>query len=141
MKKINGKEYNTKAEFEAWAEENKVSRDGLQVVYNEIPGAPPQKRLRNRPTAIDAIWAASRAWVSTEEKPAKRTRDKESTGKRGKVTAAVLDILKAGATGKAIQQLTGWLPHSVRGFISTQRSKGLCITTEKVGKETVYTVS
>ena len=34
------------------------SRDALQAIYNAIPGAPPKKRLRNRPTAIVAIWKA-----------------------------------------------------------------------------------
>ena len=45
----------------------------------------------------------------------------------------------SGATGEELQQEFGWLPHSVRGAISTLRSKGTPITTEKNSKwQTVY---
>jgi hypothetical protein len=45
-------------EFTKLADEPKLSREDLQKLYNAIPGAPPKKRLRNRPTAIEAIWKA-----------------------------------------------------------------------------------
>jgi hypothetical protein len=49
---------NSIAELKAAANACNWSREQLQAIYNAIPGAPPKKRLRNRPTAIEAIWKA-----------------------------------------------------------------------------------
>jgi DpnI-like restriction endonuclease len=49
---------NSIAELKAAANACGWSRVDLQMLYNAIPGAPPKKRLRNRPTAIEAIWKA-----------------------------------------------------------------------------------
>jgi len=61
-------------------------------------------------------------------KKAKGTRD-------GSKAATILDLLKRkdGATLKELMKATGWLPHSVRGFLSgTLRKKmGLDVTSTK----------
>lgn len=44
--------------------------------------------------------------------------------------AAVLNLLAKGCTNEEIRTATGWQWHTVKGFISTQRSKGRTITTE-----------
>jgi hypothetical protein len=53
----------------------------------------------------------------------------------GSKTAKILDLLKrpGGATSKELMKATGWLPHSVRGFLSgTARKKmGLNVVSTK----------
>jgi hypothetical protein len=61
---------------------------------------------------------------------------KKATGARdGSKAAKVLDLLKrpGGATAKELQKATGWLPHSVRGFLSGTVGKklGLTVTSTK----------
>jgi hypothetical protein len=52
--------------------------------------------------------------------PRKATSAKAEGVREGSKTAKVLDLLKrpGGATMKELLKATGWLPHSVRGFIS-----------------------
>jgi hypothetical protein len=61
---------------------------------------------------------------------------KEAAGARdGSKAAKVLDLLKrpGGATAKELQKATGWLPHSVRGFLSGTVGKkmGLAVASTK----------
>jgi len=53
----------------------------------------------------------------------------------GSKTARILDLLKrpGGVTAKELMKATGWLPHSVRGFLSGTVSKkmGLAVTSTK----------
>jgi hypothetical protein len=53
----------------------------------------------------------------------------------GSKTAKILDLLKrpGGVTSKELMKATGWLPHSVRGFLSGTVSKklGLTVTSAK----------
>jgi hypothetical protein len=65
---------NSIAELKAAANACGWSREQLQAIYNAIPGAPPKKRLRNRPTAIEAIWKALPVYDGNSEssKGAKR---------------------------------------------------------------------
>lgn len=71
-------------------------------------------------------------------KPAKKASKgpKKATGARdGSKTAQVLDLLKrpGGVTGKELMKVTGWQPHSVRGFLSGTIGKklGLAVTSTK----------
>ena len=52
--------------------------------------------------------------------------------RKGSKTAKVLDLLKrrGGATMKELMRATGWLPHSVRGFISGTVGKKMGLTVE-----------
>ena len=61
---------------------------------------------------------------------------KKATGARdGSKTAAILEMLKqpGGATAKDLLKVTGWQPHSLRGFLSGTVSKklGLTVVSEK----------
>jgi Protein of unknown function (DUF3489) len=63
----------------------------------------------------------------------------------GSKTAQILDLLKrpGGGTSKELMKVTGWLPHSVRGFLSgTVRKKmGLTVTSAKgENGERIYSV-
>ena len=60
---------------------------------------------------------------------------KSNVARDGSKTAKILDLLKrpGGATSKELMKATGWLPHSVRGFLSgTVRKKlGLTVASTK----------
>jgi hypothetical protein len=60
---------------------------------------------------------------------------KPKAARDGSKTAKILDLLKrsGGATSKDLMKATGWLPHSVRGFLSgTVRKKmGLTVTSTR----------
>src|SRR6202162_5996160 len=83
---------------------------------------------------------AKSAREATPAKKAPKRRTKREVGKPkgacdGSKTAKILDLLKrpGGATSKELMKATGWLPHSVRGFLSgTGRKKmGLTVTSHK----------
>ena len=60
---------------------------------------------------------------------------KSTVARDGSKTAKILDLLKrpGGATSKELIKATGWLPHSVRGFLSGTVGKkmGLTVTSTK----------
>jgi hypothetical protein len=60
---------------------------------------------------------------------------KPTVARHGSKTAKMLDLLKrpGGATSKELMRATGWLPHSVRGFLSGTVGKkmGLAVTSTK----------
>ena len=82
--------------------------------------------------------APAKAESARKAKPAK----KASTGRTkpevakvkgardGSKTAKILDLLKrpGGATSKELMKATGWLPHSVRGFLSGTLGKKMGLT-------------
>jgi hypothetical protein len=65
----------------------------------------------------------------------KRELAKPKAAYGGSKTSKILDLLQrpGGATSKELMKATGWLPHSVRGFLSgTARKKmGLTVTSTK----------
>jgi hypothetical protein len=68
--------------------------------------------------------------------PKKTTLAKAEAVRVGTKTAKVLDLLKrrGGATMKELRRATGWLPHSVRGFISGIGKK-MGLTVESIKAE------
>ena len=69
--------------------------------------------------------------------PKKATSAKAKGVRVGTKTAKVLDLLKrrGGATIKELMKATGWLPHSVRGFISGTIGKKMSLTVESTKVE------
>jgi hypothetical protein len=55
---------------------------------------------------------------------------KPAPARRGSKTSKILDLLKrpGGATLKELIKATGWLPHSVRGFLSGTVGKKMGLT-------------
>ena len=55
---------------------------------------------------------------------------KPKVARDGSKTAKILDLLKrpGGATSKDLMKATGWLPHSVRGFLSGTVGKKMALT-------------
>jgi Protein of unknown function (DUF3489) len=83
---------------------------------------------------------AKSARKATLAKKAPKSRNKSQVAKpkvarNGSKTAKILDLLKrpGGTTSKELMKATGWLPHSVRGFLSGTVGKkmGLTVTSTK----------
>ena len=101
----------------------------------------PNKKARVAPRRANVAPAKSKS--ARNAKPAKkapkgRTKPevaKSTIARDGSKTTKILDLLKrpGGATSKELMKATGWLPHSVRGFLSgTVRKKmGLTVTSAK----------
>ena len=137
MKKIiEGVQYVSIEAYTKFADEQKLSRDDLQSVYETLPGAPQVKRLRNRPYAIEKIWEhapEAKAQKSKAEKPLPKV-----PGDSKK--AMVLRMLEGkGTTLDNLMSATGWQPHTTRGFLSTVAKKeNLTIVRERVDGVTTY---
>jgi hypothetical protein len=125
--------------------------DRLVEVWNSFAGVPPfgdlkpVKKFTDRKTAVARIWKAVQALTPTaapqsaqdapkSAKPSKgRTQEKDAAPAReGSKKAIVLDMLKRqdGATLQEIMSVTGWMAHSVRGFISGGLGKKMGLTIE-----------
>jgi hypothetical protein len=101
----------------------------------------PNKKARVAPRRANV--APAQAKSARKAKPARkapkgRTKPevaKPKAARGGSKTAKILDLLKrpGGATSKELMKATGWLPHSVRGFLSGTVGKkmGLTVTSAK----------
>ena len=98
------------------------------------PAAPKKANVAPRKPRVAATKSKSAKKTSLAKGTAK-TRKKATSVKaegvrEGSKTAKVLDLLKrpGGATMKELRKATGWLPHSVRGFISGTVGKKMDLT-------------
>ena len=99
------------------------------------------KKARVAPRRANVAPAkAKSAHKATSAKKAPKGRTKPEVAKPkaargGSKSAQILDLLKrpGGATSKELMKATGWLPHSVRGFLSGTVGKkmGLTVTSAK----------
>jgi Protein of unknown function (DUF3489) len=74
----------------------------------------------------NAKWAKK----ATPAKKAPKGAKKAAGARDGSKTAKVLELLKrqGGVSAKELMKATGWLPHSVRGFLSGTISKKMRLT-------------
>ena len=76
---------------------------------------------------------SARKATPAKKAPKRRTKPevaKPKAARDGSKTAKILDLLKrpGGATSKELMKATGWLPHSVRGFLSATVRKKMGLT-------------
>jgi hypothetical protein len=141
-------QFHSQQEFEALGAEWPTAK--LVEIWNRIPGVAPVKKFTSRPTAIRRVWTLLESRMGPEHaRPApKPSKSKRKTLMLPEVAATksetILALLRqpGGATLKALMAATGWQAHSVRGFISGQLTKKLCLKV-KSGKrdgERVYSI-
>jgi hypothetical protein len=127
--------------------------DRLVQVWNSFAGvAPfddlkPVKKFTDRKTAVARLWRAIQrldapaapqaADVAPKAKRPRKAAKPEGaapTAREGSKKAIVLEMLRRpeGATLQEIMSVTGWMAHSVRGFISGSLSKKMGLTVESV---------
>jgi Protein of unknown function (DUF3489) len=112
----------------------------MTTLISEENGTPAATAISKKPKANKkARVAPRRANVApTKAKAAKkaykaRTKPavaKSTVARDGSKTVKILDLLKrpGGATSKELMKATGWLPHSVRGFLSGTVGKKMGLT-------------
>lgn len=107
----------------------------------EKPEPPTKATARARkPRVAPSKAKASKKTTSAKKaaKPAKKAKESKADGPReGSKTEQVLDLLKrpGGTTMKALMKVTGWLPHSVRGFLSGTIGKKMRLAVASVKGE------
>ena len=74
---------------------------------------------------------------ATSPKKAPKGAKKADGARAGSKTAKVLDLLKrpGGVTAKELMKVTGWQPHSVRGFLSGTLGKKMGLTVESTKRD------
>ena len=79
--------------------------------------------------------APSKTCSARKAQKTAKGRHKAPPASSGSKTAQVLDLLRrpGGATLQELQKATGWLPHSVRGFLSgaLRKQMGLALASTK----------
>lgn len=138
MPEINRDSFQSIEELTKWADDGHLSRVDLQVIYDSLPGVPPLKRLRNRPAAIERIWAERERFPEAPKPVVEATETVTPAGDRGATKALIVCMIVAGSTLKELTGATGWQPHTMRGYISTLKSKGMPIVASKEDGVTVY---
>jgi hypothetical protein len=121
----------------------KWSGSRLVEIWNSLPGQKPVTKFASRDKAAARIWAAIQTLApDTAAQAAPEATKNGRTGRRatpakpartareGSKKAIVLNLLKqnGGATLRDLMSATGWLAHSVRGFISGTLGKKMHLT-------------
>ena len=129
----------------------------LVEIWNNLPGVRKLAKFTDRQTGVRRIWkaiehlgphvgahAASDANKTTSRGKAASQSEQPVVARADTKAARVIALLKqpAGATLKAIMALTGWQPHSVRGFITAhvRQKMNYRVQSFKRGGERVYRI-
>lgn len=111
-------------------------------LVEEVDGIPDWRGVESEAPKLLRISEAGLAALNAGDKvPARAAPSKFSKKSRGSKTDAILKLMrrKQGATIPALQEVTGWLPHSTRAALTGLRKKGVAISRNKNGKgETIY---
>jgi Protein of unknown function (DUF3489) len=95
---------------------------------------------RSKTTPNPRTWPARQLKSNTKKSPQRGARSSGRTTKHDRV----LDLLQAkgGTTIAAISKVTGWQPHSVRGFFAAvvKKKLGLTLTSEKTKSGRIYRI-
>jgi len=101
---------------------------------SEKPKAPKKARVAPQGAHV-AKGKRKSAKKATSAKKSPKGAKKAKSSREGSKTNTVLELLKraGGVTAKELMKVTGWQPHSVRGFLSGTVSKkmGLIVTSSK----------
>lgn len=150
-----GSVFSSEKELGKLADSLKLTRVDLEAIWDgfaiDHADLRPVKKFRNRPYGVKQIWKVIQRLVPKKPSKGKHIAvpalgQPETTGNRAiKVTksAMVTSLLKDGVSGDELMKVTGWKPHTVRGFISTLQSKhGLKINgTREEGRGMVYRIA
>jgi hypothetical protein len=122
----------------------------LVEIWNGFAGVPPfgdlkpVKKFTDRKTSVARIWRAIQALTPTPSPQAapvaqRKTKAAKDTtppkdARVGSKKAIVLELLRRpeGATLQEIMSVTGWMAHSVRGFLSGALGKKMGLTIESL---------
>lgn len=111
----------------------------LVEIWNKLPGVRSVGKFTDRRTALRRIWQAVEGLAPSRGKAP----ETESARLKSTKTAHILALMKrpTGATLSEIMSLSGWQPHSVRGFISAHSKKtGVRVESFKRNGERVYRI-
>ena len=111
-------------------------------IWNRLPGVTPVQKFTSRQIALERIWRALEHPEVSLERQNKTSQQKPSF-REGSKAAQVYRLLcrPEGATLREVQQVTGWQPHSVRGFLSASiRKQGRTVRSFQRAGERVYQV-
>jgi hypothetical protein len=139
--------------------------DRLVQLWNSFAGVTPfddlkpVKKFTDRKTAVARVWKAIQrlnaapapqapnvAPKDNRSRQAAKAEDGAPTAREGSKKALVLEMLRRpeGATLQEIMSATGWMAHSVRGFLSGSLSKKMGLTVESAksdGGARVYRIA
>jgi hypothetical protein len=103
---------------------------------SEQPKAAKKARVAQRGAHVAKKTAKSGKKASPGKK-APKGQKKARAARDGSKTAKVLDLLKrtSGVTAKELMKVTGWEPHSVRGFLSGTIGKKMGLTVASTKSE------
>ncbi len=142
-----GDSFATKAQLLALVNQRQWTKEEVTAIWNSFAGAPPfgklkpLKRFRNRPYGVQKIWQAIQVLIPGNEptvaaKSARRKAVADNGGafrkdSKGAEIVRLLNRERGVSLTELVDELK-WQRHTVRGFLSTLRSKHrLAIIAEK----------